>query len=59
MDSEKLRELLDGDEEFGGVDVNYRKYVDYDDTDDDFDIESIFNDDKQSCSYRKEKAGKL
>ncbi len=46
MDSEKLRELLDGDEEFGGVDVNYRKYVDYDDTDDDFDIESIFNDDK-------------
>lgn len=35
MDSEKLRELLDEDEKNGGVDVNYRQYVDYEDDIDD------------------------
>ncbi len=45
MDSEKLRELLDGDDELGGVDVNYRKYVDYDDDEESFDPESFLNED--------------
>ncbi len=31
MDSEKLRELLGEDEKNGGVDINYRQFVDYED----------------------------
>ncbi len=50
MDSEKLRELLDGDDELGGVDVNYRKYVEYDDDDETFDPQSFLNDDTEEAS---------